>query len=78
MILLDTDHVTLLKYAEGERGARLVQRLQGLPPDEVLAVPVIAVEEQMRGWLAAIGEPPGFRASAGPPRRELAGLDVDS
>jgi hypothetical protein len=47
MILLDTDHVTLLKYAEGERGARLVERLQALPPDEVLAVSIISVEEQM-------------------------------
>jgi tRNA(fMet)-specific endonuclease VapC len=56
MILLDTDHVTLLKYAEGERGARLVGRLQALPPDQLLAVPVIAVEEQMRGWLAAIAK----------------------
>jgi tRNA(fMet)-specific endonuclease VapC len=56
MILLDTDHVTLLKYAEGERGSRLVGRLQSLPPDEVLAIPIIAVEEQMRGWLAAIAK----------------------
>jgi tRNA(fMet)-specific endonuclease VapC len=56
MILLDTDHLTLLKYAEGERGARLVERLRTLPPDEVIAVPVIAVEEQMRGWLAAIAK----------------------
>lgn len=56
MILLDTDHVTVLKYAEGERGARLVERLQAAPPDEAVAVPIVAVEEQMRGWLAAIAK----------------------
>jgi tRNA(fMet)-specific endonuclease VapC len=56
MILLDTDHLTLLKYAEGERGARLVERLRALPPEQVVAVPIIAVEEQMRGWRAAIAK----------------------
>jgi tRNA(fMet)-specific endonuclease VapC len=56
MTLLDTDHLTLLKYAEGERGARLVERLRALPSDEILAVPIIAVEEQVRGWLAAIAK----------------------
>ena len=56
MILLDTDHVTLLKYPEGERGARLAARLRALPPDETVTVSIIAVEEQMRGWLAAIAK----------------------
>ena len=56
MILLDTDHVTLLKYPEGERGARLANRLRALPPEEVIGVSIITVEEQMRGWLAAIAK----------------------
>ncbi|HEV3261242.1 MAG TPA: type II toxin-antitoxin system VapC family toxin [Gemmataceae bacterium] len=30
MILLDTDHVTLLKYPASERGVRLAQRLDAL------------------------------------------------
>jgi tRNA(fMet)-specific endonuclease VapC len=54
MILLDTDHVTLLKYPTGARGARLRQRLDALPAGEAFAVPVIVVEEQMRGWMATI------------------------
>jgi len=56
MILLDTDHVTNLKYSASERGARLTQRLDALPADEIVAVSVVSVEEQMRGWLAAIAK----------------------
>jgi tRNA(fMet)-specific endonuclease VapC len=54
MILLDTDHLTLLKYMDSERGVRLNERLRAQPPEEVVAVSIISVEEQMRGWLAAI------------------------
>ena len=56
MILLDTDHVTLLKYPASERGARLAQRLDALPAEEVVGVAIVTVEEQMRGWLAAIAK----------------------
>lgn len=56
MILLDTDHATFLKYPEGDRGARLVERLKARPPGQVLAVSIITVEEQMRGWLTSIAE----------------------
>src|SRR5262245_2796267 len=56
MILLDTDHVTLLKYPSSERAERLVQRLDGVPAEAVVGVTIITVEEQMRGWLAAIAK----------------------
>lgn len=56
MILLDTDHVTVLKYPGSERCRRLVQRLEGVPVGEVIGVSVVTVEEQMRGWLAAIAK----------------------
>ena len=52
MILLDTDHVTLLKYADSERAIRLNERLNALQSEEVVAVSIVSVEEQMRGWLA--------------------------
>jgi tRNA(fMet)-specific endonuclease VapC len=55
MILLDTDHVTLLKYPENERCARLTERLRG-QAHETVAISIITVEEQMRGWLAAIAK----------------------
>lgn len=53
MILLDTDHATLLKYPGSERGDRLVGRLRAVSAAEVIAVSIFTVEEQMRGWLAA-------------------------
>ena len=56
MILVDTDHLTLLKYPDSERGVRLNARLDAQPPDEVVAISIISVEEQMRGWLAAIAK----------------------
>jgi tRNA(fMet)-specific endonuclease VapC len=73
MILLDTDHVTLLKYPASDRGARLRQRLEALPAGEVIAVPVIVVEEQMRGWLATIARERSVRRQV-PAYGELANL----
>ena len=63
MTLLDTDHVTLLKYPGSERGARLAQRLDALPPDEVVGVAIVTVEEQMGvGWRPSPrNAPPGGR-----------------
>lgn len=49
MVLLDTDHVSL-----DQRGHPLVRaRVQAAGPAQV-AISTITVEEQMRGWLAAI------------------------
>jgi tRNA(fMet)-specific endonuclease VapC len=53
MILLDTDHLSVLKYGEGDRCARLLGRLTAVP-GETVGTTIISVEEQMRGWLAAI------------------------
>ena len=71
MILLDSDHLTLLKYPDSERGVRLKDRLRNQPPEEVVAVSIVSVEEQMRGWLAAIAKErqatrqvPGYRELA--------------
>jgi tRNA(fMet)-specific endonuclease VapC len=73
MILLDTDHVTLLKYPASEWATRLRQRLESLPPVGSIAVPVIVVEEQMRGWLATIAKERTARRQV-VPYRELAAL----
>jgi tRNA(fMet)-specific endonuclease VapC len=56
MILLDTDHVTHLKYTTSQRGMRLRQRLEAQPEGEIIGVPVVVVEEQMRGWLSTIAK----------------------
>jgi tRNA(fMet)-specific endonuclease VapC len=53
VILLDTDHVNVLKYPEHPRFASLTTRLN-ISDDQDIATTVITVEEQMRGWLAWI------------------------
>ena len=55
MILLDTDHLTVLKYTDSERYARLHGRLLAAAP-ELIGTTIVNVEEQMRGWLAAIAK----------------------
>ena len=72
MILLDTDHVTALKYKDTERYRRLWARLAALP-DEVIGVAVVTVEEQMRGWMASIAKERRPIRQVGP-YRELAAL----
>ena len=53
MIVLDTDHVTVLRYEDDSRYPILVERLADAD-DPQLVVSVVTVEEQMRGWLADI------------------------
>ena len=55
MILLDTDHLTVLKYTDSERYALLHGRLLAAAP-ELIGTTIVNVEEQMRGWLAAIAK----------------------
>jgi tRNA(fMet)-specific endonuclease VapC len=54
MILLDTDHFTVLRYTEHPRAAAWRSRLESADDPDV-ALTAITVEEQLRGWLAAIG-----------------------
>ena len=66
MILLDTDHLTVLKYKTSDRAVRLTGRLTlAAAGGEVVGTTVANVEEQMRGWLAAI-------ARERQPRRQVA------
>jgi len=53
MIVLDTDHLTVLKYPEGDMYAHLVSRMN-LSEDQAFGITIVTVEEQFRGWLAAI------------------------
>lgn len=52
MILLDSDHCTALFDDRHASHEDLVARL-GESPDEK-AIPVVSIEEQLRGWLALI------------------------
>jgi tRNA(fMet)-specific endonuclease VapC len=53
MILLDTDHVTVLAFPRHSRHGAMRERM-ATSSDPRFALPLIAVEEQMRGWLGAI------------------------
>jgi tRNA(fMet)-specific endonuclease VapC len=53
VILLDTDHVNVLKYPDYLRFVSLTTQLN-TSSDQDVATTVITVEEQMRGWLAWI------------------------
>lgn len=55
MILLDSDHLTELKFRDSERYVRLTERLHAAQ-DELIGTTIVNVEEQMRGWLAAIAK----------------------
>jgi tRNA(fMet)-specific endonuclease VapC len=52
MILLDTDHLSVLTDRRAAGNAALVERLERAA--EPLAIPVVAVEEQCKGWLAKL------------------------
>jgi tRNA(fMet)-specific endonuclease VapC len=53
MIILDTDHISLLQHPDSAEGQRLLQRLAASPDPDVVTT-VVTVEEQMRGWLQVI------------------------
>jgi tRNA(fMet)-specific endonuclease VapC len=65
VILLDTDHVSILKYRDRERYSRLAARVATVV-DETIGVTIISVEEQMRGWLASIAKERQPRRQVGP------------
>lgn len=52
MILLDTDHFSVLADARHAHHAKLVERLAAVTDD--ILIPVVSVEEQLRAWLAQI------------------------
>lgn len=52
MIVLDTDHLSVLLDERDARHAPLRSRLRNA--GELLAIPIVGVEEQLRAWLAKI------------------------
>jgi tRNA(fMet)-specific endonuclease VapC len=52
MILLDTDHFSVVVDARHTRHARLVDQLRHAT--DSVALPVVSVEEQLRAWLAQV------------------------
>jgi tRNA(fMet)-specific endonuclease VapC len=72
MILLDSDHLTVLKYRGSERYIRLTERLQAAAEEQV-GTTIVNIEEQMRGWLAAVAKERNVIRQV-PPYRELGNL----
>jgi tRNA(fMet)-specific endonuclease VapC len=52
MIFLDTDHVSILTVKGSTGHDTLIRKLKG--STEPIAVPIVSVEEQCKGWLAKI------------------------
>ncbi len=55
MILLDSDHLSVLRYVETAGHDALTSRMRARG-DETFAATIISAEEQMRGWLALLGK----------------------
>lgn len=52
MILIDSDHLSVLIDSRDAGHERLAERLAGV--HDRIAIPVVAMEEHLRGWLAQI------------------------
>ena len=74
MILLDTDHLSVLADVRHARRDRLVERLLGA--DEHASIPIVAVEEQLRAWLAQIRRTAGVHKQVLPYDRLARLIDV--
>jgi tRNA(fMet)-specific endonuclease VapC len=55
MILLDTDHLSVLRNRSGERRARLLARMDATE-NEVFGTTIVNIAEQMKGWLAVVNK----------------------
>lgn len=54
MILLDTDHLSVLRGDPSDRREKLSLRMNQVADD--FGTTIITVEEQMRGWLASVAK----------------------
>jgi tRNA(fMet)-specific endonuclease VapC len=72
MILLDTDHLSVLQVPSSERRTRLVARMTAAIGED-FGTTIVCVEEQMRGWLAAIAKEKSVKRHVAP-YRELGRL----
>src|SRR5262249_54254 len=55
MVVLDTDHMSLLEWTNGPKTARLRERLDRLDPSEK-ATTIVSYEEQTRGWFCYLAK----------------------
>lgn len=60
MVVLDTDHISLLDHGASDAARRLQMRLDDLPAGEA-AVTIISFEEQTRGWTGYLAKARSLR-----------------
>jgi tRNA(fMet)-specific endonuclease VapC len=58
MIVLDSDHLSILQQPESPQFSRLIDALENSVDQEIVTT-VVSLEEQLRGWLAAINRKQG-------------------
>lgn len=61
MVILDTDHMSLLERSGRPPAQKLETRLRELPSEEICTT-VISYEEQLRGWLAMLAKAKKLKA----------------
>src|SRR5260370_24262132 len=64
MVILDTDHLTVLGYEDNPKCSSLAARLKA--HSEPVTITVISWEEQVRGWLAEVNRAKSFLAQVSP------------
>src|SRR5919106_1969444 len=74
MVVLGTDHMSLLEWADVRDSTPLRTRLAALPPSEVVTT-IISYEEQMRGWMAYLARTRSVAHQVEAYRRLLQHLD---
>src|SRR5262245_48483315 len=55
MVILDTDHISLLEWADSPIRARILERLAAAGVS-IPVVTVVSYEEQVRGWMATLSK----------------------
>jgi tRNA(fMet)-specific endonuclease VapC len=74
MVVLDTDHLSVLERSDQPGSVASRARLAHLPPAEVVTT-IISYEEQMRGWMAYLGRTRSVAHQVEAYRRLLQHLD---
>ena len=74
MLVLDTDHLSVLERSDQPGSGTLRARLAHLPPPEVVTT-IISYEEQMRGWMAYLARTRSVAHQVEAYRRLLQHLD---
>lgn len=74
MVVLDTDHITVLERQDQPGATALRARLAALPPADVVTT-VISYEEHMQGWMAFLARTPSMAQQIGAYHRLLRQLE---